>query len=140
MNRYGGVVMTAEILEQANSLAAAIAKSPELANLRKSEEEMLANDEAQQIIGEFQEAQSRLSQLYAEGKEPTEADNQLMESIEKKVGENPLIAAYLQTQDQFTQMLESINSIIAGAIAGPDQNGGCNSGACGPSCGCGGCQ
>lgn len=136
--------MTAEILEKAEILAAAIAKSPELSNLRSTEKAMLADEQAQQIISEFQEAQQRLLELQAQGQELSDEDNKAVETMEQKVENHPLIAAYLQSQDQFTHMLDSVNSVLASAIAGEggfDEEGGCscNSGGCeSGSCGCGG--
>ena len=143
MNRHGGVLMTAEIFEKAEILAAAIAKSSELSNLRSSEQAMLANEEAQQIIAEFQEEQQRLSDLQTEGQELSEQDKQAVDAMEEKVENHPLIAAYLQAQDQFTQMLDSVNAILASAIAGEseheDDGCSCDSDGCGSGgCGCGG--
>lgn len=127
--------MTAEILEKAEVLAAAIAKSSELSELKSTEKAMLADEQAQQIIAEFQDAQVRLSELQAQGQELSEEDNQTIEALERKVENHPLIAAYLKAQDQFTHMLDSVNSILAGGIAGEGsfgEEGGC-------SCGSGGC-
>jgi cell fate (sporulation/competence/biofilm development) regulator YlbF (YheA/YmcA/DUF963 family) len=137
--------MTAEIYEQAKILAAAIAKSSELSNLKSTEKAMFADDQAQQIIADFQQEQQRLSDLQSEGQELSEEDKQTVDAMEEKVENHPLIAAYLQAQDQFTQMLDSVNSILAGAIAGEseesdDDECGCGSGGCGSgggSCGCG---
>lgn len=130
--------MTAQIFEKAEILAAAIAKSSELSNLRSTEQAMFADDQAQQIIAEFQEEQQRLSDLQLEGKELSEEDKKAIDAMEERVETHPLIAAYLQAQGQFTQMLDSINAILGNAIAGQsDQEDGCSS--CGSNgCGCGG--
>jgi cell fate (sporulation/competence/biofilm development) regulator YlbF (YheA/YmcA/DUF963 family) len=140
MNRDGGVLMTAEIFEKAEILAAAIAKSSELSNLRSTEQAMFANEEAQQIIAEFQEEQQRLSELQEEGKELSEQDKQAIDAMEEKVENHPLIGAYLKAQDEFTQMLDSVNSILASAIAGESEHGdgcSCDSDGCGSGCSCG---
>lgn len=130
--------MTAEIYEKAEILAAAIAKSSELANLRSSEKAMLADEQAQQIIAEFQEAQQRFADLQAEGHELSDEDKKAIEAMEEKVESHPLIAAYLNSQDEFTHMLDSVNAILANAIAGEGrfaEDGSCS---CDSGCGCGG--
>ena len=128
--------MTAEILEKAEILAAAIARSVELQNLRSTEEAMMADEKAQQIIAEFQSEQQRVYELQAQGMELTEEDRNMIEAIEAKVESYPPIVAYLQAQEQFTKLLDTINGILASAIAN-DPNGGCST--CSSGCaGCGG--
>lgn len=134
--------MTAEIFEKAEILAAAIGKSSELSNLRSTEQAMLANEEAQQIIAEFQEEQQRLSDLQVEGQGLSEEATKAIEAMEERVENHPLISAYLKAQDQFTQMLDNVNAILASAIAGEsghDEGCSCDSDGCGSGgCGCGG--
>jgi len=131
--------MTNEIQARAQFLAEAIAQCKELAELRRTEQAMGEDEEAQRIIQEFQEAQGRLAAKQQAGEELTETENQQVAAIEEKVEKNPLIAAYLEAQDRFTELLDSVNAILAGAIAGEANDGcaGCSSGACGPGCGCG---
>ncbi|AHF06950.1 YlbF family regulator [Desulfitobacterium metallireducens] len=137
--------MTADILEKAEVLAAAIAQSAELNELRTSEEAMLADEQAQKIIEEFNQEQQRVFTLQSEGKELSEEDKKGIDEMEQNVASHPLIAVYLQAQDRFTQLLDSVNSVLASAIASVQDNGSscssCGSG-CGDNqggCGCGGC-
>ncbi|SPF41824.1 control of competence regulator ComK, YlbF/YmcA [Candidatus Desulfosporosinus infrequens] len=141
--------MTNEITEKAGLLADAIARCPELAELRSSEDAMAADESAQQLIAELQKAQERFMKNQQDGNEPSEADKNVVDEIETKVEANVAIAAYMRAQDKFTEMLDSVNSILAGAIAsssdgcscGEDgcDSGGCDTGGCGSGgCGCGG--
>ncbi|HHY25203.1 MAG TPA: YlbF family regulator [Desulfitobacterium dehalogenans] len=128
--------MTAEIMEKAEVLAAAIAKSVELQNLRSTEEAMMADEQAQQIIADFQNEQQRVYELQAQGQELTDEVQQAIDAMEAKVEGYPPIAAYLQAQEQFTKMLDTINGILAQAIANDPNSGGCS---CDTGCsGCGG--
>jgi len=140
--------MTNEITEKAGFLADAIARSTELAELRSAEDAMAADGSAQQLIAELQKAQERFMKSQQDGSEPSEADKNLVDEIETKVEANVAIAAYMSAQDNFTEMLDSVNSILAGAIAsssdgcscGDDgcESGGCDTGGCGSGgCGCG---
>lgn len=137
--------MTADILEKAETLAAAIAQSSELKDLRTTEKAMLADEQAQQIIADFNQEQQRVYNHQSEDKELSEEDKNAIDEMEKKVENHPLISAYLQAQDSFTQLLDGVNSILAGAIAsGQGHASGCSScgSGCGDTedgCGCGGC-
>lgn len=129
--------MTADILEKAEVLAAAIAQSSELKELRSSEDAMLADEEAKKIVDDFNEEQQRIYTLQAEGKEISEEDNKAIDEMEQRVASHPLIAVYLQAQDRFAEMLDSVNSILADAIAGQNDASSCSS--CGSHGGCKGC-
>lgn len=133
--------MTADIMEKAEALAAAIAQSAELENLKTSEKAMIADEQAQQLIAKFQEEQQRLYDLQAQGQELSEQDKNAIDDMEQKVENNPLISAYLQAQSGFTQMLDSVNAILASAIASGDESGcsSCGSGCGEAGCGCEGC-
>ncbi|HVJ48654.1 YlbF family regulator [Desulfitobacterium sp.] len=126
--------MTADILAKAEALAAAIGQSSELEDLRTAEQAMLADEQAQKIIADFNQEQQRFFDLQSGGQELSEKDQKAIDEMEKTVESHPLISAYLQTQDHFTQMLDSINSILASAIAADqDQASGCST--CGSGCG-----
>ena len=135
-----------EITEKAGLLADAIARSSELAELRRSEDAMAADESAQQLIAELQKAQERFMEQESKS-EPSEADKNVVDEIEKKVEGNPAIVAYMTAQDKFTEMLDSVNAILAGAIAGSLGGGcsceddSCDSGGCDTGgCGSGGCS
>ena len=126
-------------------LADAIGRSSELAELRKTEDAMSADESAQQLIAELQKAQERFMAKQESDSEPSETEKNLVEEIETKVEGNPAIVAYMTAQDKFTEMLDSVNAILAGAIAGSEggcscQDNTCEPGGCEPGgCGSGGC-
>lgn len=138
-----------EITEKAGLLADAISQSSELAELRRSEDAMGADESAQQLIAELQKAQEQFMEKHQSDSEPSEADKKVVDEIETKVEGNPIIVAYMAAQDKFTEMLDSVNAILANAIAGSTDGctcqddtcepGGCESGGCGSGgCGCSG--
>lgn len=132
--------MTNEIIEKARLLADAIARSEELAELHSKEDAMAADSSAQVLIAELQRAQERFMEAQQNGEEPSEADKLAVDEIETKVEANAAIAAYMQAQDKFTEMLDSVNAILAGAIANASDSCSCGDGGCDPSgCNPGGC-
>ncbi len=131
--------MNVEIYDKAQILADAIAASEELAALRETEQAMLADDQAQQIIAEFQEVQNRIRGLQQQGQTLSEADQKAVSTMEESVESHPLIFAYLQAQDKFTEMLDSVNSVLAHAIAYGEEASGDGCSTCG-SDGCSTCH
>lgn len=137
--------MTNEITEKAGLLADAIGRSSELAELRRTEDAMSADESAQQLIAELQKAQERFMEKQQGEGGPSEAERNVVDEIETKVEGNPAIVAYMAAQDKFTEMLDNVNAILAGAIAGSTdgcscQDNTCEPGGCEPSgCGSGGC-
>lgn len=132
--------MTNEIIENARLLADAIARSSELAELHSKEDAMAADPVAQELIAELQKVQEQFMLKQQNNEEPSEADKKAVDEIEAKVQANVAIADYMKAQDEFTVMLDSVNAILAGAIAG-NSNGGCScaSDSCDPGCFSGGC-
>ena len=136
-------MINSEITEKAGLLADAIARSSELAELRRTEDLMAADESAQQLIGELQKAQEKY--MGNQDGEPSDAEKKLVDEIETKVEGNPAIVAYMTAQDQFTEMLDSVNSLLAGAIAGATDGCSCEDNTCEPGgcepggCGSGGC-
>lgn len=125
-----------EIYDKAQILADAIALSDELHNLKESERVMLANEEAQAIISKFQDMQHRLNERQEQGEEISAEDKNAVAAIEETVENHPLIFTYLQAQDKFTEMLDSVNAILASAIAAGESS---TSDGC-ASCGAEGCS
>jgi len=136
-----------EITEKAGLLADAISRSSELTELHRTEDAMTADESAQQLIAELQQAQERFMEKQGSENELSEADKNAVDEIEKKVEDNPAIVAYMTAQDKFTEMLDSVNAILAGAIAGSSSGGcsceddSCDSDGCDTGgCGSGGCS
>ncbi|KLU67715.1 MULTISPECIES: YlbF family regulator [Desulfosporosinus] len=131
--------MTNEIIEKAQILADAIARSPELAELHSKEDAMTADESAQKLIAELQKAQERFMEMQQNNQELSEEDKKAVDEIESRVEANPAISDYMKAQDEFTQMLDSVNAILAGAIANSSDSCSCGDGGCSSS-GCGGCS
>ena len=118
--------MSAEVIKKASELAQAIAQSEELANLRAAEAKLQMDQQARELLNEVQ----RLQQMAQMSGSP-EAMQQLEEAF-NKFAENPLGREYLEANQRFNQMLETVNSLLQEAIEGPKPHGhGCS--------GCSGC-
>ncbi|MDA8236064.1 MAG: YlbF family regulator [Clostridia bacterium] len=123
--------MSQDIMEKARELADALADSSELANLRDAEVKMFNDSGAQVILDEFQGVQEKIHEAYNQGEEPDEGLKKQAKGIEEKMKGNPNIASYIDAQQEFESLLQSVNTVISNAISGEE-------GGCGPGCG-GGC-
>ncbi|MHB8171126.1 MAG: YlbF family regulator [Thermincolia bacterium] len=124
--------MTQDIMEKAKVLADALADSNELSVLRDAEVKMFNDPGAQMILEEFQGVQEKLHGAYNQGDEPEDTLKNDAAAIEKKMKGNAAIATYIDAQQNFERLLQSVNTVISNAISGEEGSG------CGPGCG-GGC-
>jgi len=118
--------MSAEVIKKASELAQAIASSEELTNLRAAEAKLQMDAEAMELLQEVQ----RLQQM-AQMTGTPEAMQQLEEAF-NKFAENEVAKEYLEANQRFSQMLETVNALLQEAIEGPQHGHGCS--------GCSGCR
>jgi cell fate (sporulation/competence/biofilm development) regulator YlbF (YheA/YmcA/DUF963 family) len=106
------------VLDRARELGAEILESSELLEMRNAEQVMLNDKEAQKLIQEFKDKQKDYQMIKSKGEELTESQQQEVDDLESRMLDNPLILDYFRAQQNFENMLEEINNIIAGAISG----------------------
>lgn len=127
------MVLSQEIIEQARVLANMIGDSKELANLRDAEQKLANDPIAENLIDEYQAGQQKAAVAQQEGRELNEAEQKEFAEVEQKVRNNTTIKVYLETQNAFNGLLDSVNFLIMKAING-------DADACGSAEGCGGCS
>lgn len=110
-----------DIIAKAEILADAIAQSSELAEFHRAEEAMSADESAQRLIAELQIAHKSFMESRQNG---GLADKNAIVEIETKMNRNPTIVAYMKAQNTFKEMMQSVNNILASAIA--HSSGGCS--------------
>ncbi|WP_027363716.1 YlbF family regulator [Desulfotruncus alcoholivorax] len=123
------------ILEKAYELGLEISNSKELAEMKNAEMAMMQDDDAQQIIKEFNEKQKLYLDIQRKGEQLSESQKEDVEGLEKKMLDNPLIYNFFAAQQNFEKVLEEINNIIAKAISGNGQS--CSDDCCSSCSGCG---
>jgi cell fate (sporulation/competence/biofilm development) regulator YlbF (YheA/YmcA/DUF963 family) len=120
----------------ARELAQAIAESPELEAYRRTEDAVLADPEALDLIRQYETAKRAVKK--SKGKPPEEQMalvTQFLE-IEERFHNHPVIQAYWNARTELDAFLERINAVVTFPITGeeaPRVRGGCSSGGC--SCG-----
>jgi cell fate (sporulation/competence/biofilm development) regulator YlbF (YheA/YmcA/DUF963 family) len=128
------------ILEKAQKLGKKLSESKELLTMREAEKMMLENDEARDSIAKFDEKQRAYQVIQAQGMQLTEGQTKELEDLELKMMNNPYVYNFFKAQQEFQNILESINNIIGEAI-GIKAGSGSDDASCGcddRSCGCDG--
>lgn len=129
----------AEIFEKARELGEAIIESEEYKQLKKAELEQEEDEEALNLLKEYNTVRSALAAEIQKGDVSEERIASIREELEtayEKMTTNDHITAYINAQRTFQAIIEQMNNIISFHITGK-MPGGC-SGSC-SSCG-GGCH
>ncbi len=127
-----------EILELAKQLGMMLADSDEAKALKEAEERHMADSEAQAIMANYSIRCEQLSEEARKAditKEEYEKLNLDAQAEFIKISQNETIKNYLEANENFSNLISKVNSIIAHFVRGED------SGGCGGSCaGCKGCH
>ncbi|MFZ5816808.1 MAG: YlbF family regulator [Bacillota bacterium] len=121
----------------ARELAKAIEESPELQEYRRTEDAVLADEEALELIRTYEAAKRAVKK--SKTKPPEEQIllvNRFME-IEERFNAHPTIQAYWNARVALDAFLDKINAVVTFPITGeeaPKVKGGCSTGG---GCGCG---
>ncbi|MFZ5644179.1 MAG: YlbF family regulator [Bacillota bacterium] len=127
------------ILEKARELGEEIASSIEIQQMRDAEIAMMNNQEARNLVEEFNEKQRKYLDMKAQGVTLTDGQIKEVEELEKRVMDNPLILDFFRKQQNFERIIEQINEIISSAIAGGSSGceGDCSDDCCSSCSSCG---
>ncbi|HEY3367959.1 MAG TPA: YlbF family regulator [Symbiobacteriaceae bacterium] len=123
----------------ARELAMAIADSPELLDYRRTEDAVLADGEALDLIRDYEE--SKRAVKFSKTQPPAE-QVVLIEhfmAVEEQFNSHAVIQAHWAARERLDAFLDRVNAVVTYPITGheePKAKGGC--GSSGGSCGCGG--
>lgn len=121
----------------ARELAEAIEESPELERYRRTEDAVLADDEALVLIREYEVAKRSVKK----SKTAPPAEQMLLVErfmeIEERFNSHEVIQAYWSARVALDDLLEKVNAVVTFPITGTEEpkvkSGGCSSGG---GCGC----
>lgn len=126
------------ILEKAKELADEIATSPELRKVKEAELRLMLDMEARELIEEFQNIQVEAINNGVNYEDLPEEQKNKLEALENKMNENEVIREYMNINQEFNQILESVNVMISSALT--DNQGGCEGCSTAGSCSDGSCS
>lgn len=108
--------MNSDIYAKALELAQAIANSPEVNELKRSEQQIRQDKVANNLTERWKKVYERVNEIQQSGQPLTEKDERSIEFIEAKVENHPLILEFIDAHQKFTELLEEINGILTGAL------------------------
>jgi len=127
--------MSQKIIDQARILGEMISESEELIKLRDAEAKLANDPVAQELIAQLNALHNKTMVAKQEGTELTAEEEAEYEAVEKQVENNATLSYFLEAQDSFTSLLDSINYLIMKGINGDADacETGCST--CGGGCG-----
>lgn len=124
------------VVTKTEELCQAILESEEFKELIRSET-ILENDlDARELVTEFNVLQTKLQNLYNEGKKATKDDFKRLRELEQEMAEDASVGPYLKAQQIFTDLLGKINNMINESIRTRNTMG--KNSSSGSNCNCGG--
>lgn len=128
----------ADIMEKAKELGIMIVESDEFKTLKQTEAAQLEDKEAVELMMEYHNSREEITKKASDPHITKEAFEKIQEEAKaafEKIMTNKNIAAYVDAQQNFTNLMNQVNSILSYYISGKDSEGGC-SGSCSSCSGC----
>lgn len=104
------------VFEKAKELALEIKESQEYKEVRRTGQDIQNNEEARQIVDDIQTAQAQIESATNSGIPPTEEQIEEFNIIRSKMQGNNLIQAYLKAQEDYSELMQQVNSSISEEI------------------------
>jgi cell fate (sporulation/competence/biofilm development) regulator YlbF (YheA/YmcA/DUF963 family) len=102
-----------ELEAAARQFAARLAQMPPLAELRRAQEQLEADVEAQRLLAEWDEKQRELLARQRTGQTITPAEMEALRRLRARIQNHPAIRAYSEMQRQVQPYLTDLNSEIS---------------------------
>ncbi len=128
----------ADIMDKAKELGVMIVESEEYKAIKLAEANQLDDKEAVELMMEYHNTREELTKKASDPhitKEDFEKIQEQAKAAFEKIMANRNIAAYVDAQQNFTNLMNQINNILSYYVSGKDSEGGC-SGSCSSCSGC----
>ena len=110
------------LMEKAETLGKALAESSEYGELKEAEAKMQGDEDAQSLLNEFQSQQKRAQMAQANGQQVTEDQQKDLQAIQAKMQENEKIKEYMEAQQKFNKVMQSVNQVITDQLQDDNDN------------------
>lgn len=100
------------IAEKAKELGEMIVDSSEYDELKEAEQAMEGNDEAKEILEEFQAQQKKMQMAQQNGKQITQDMQKEMQGLQAKMEQNEKIKEFMEAQQKFNKVMQTVNQVI----------------------------
>ncbi len=124
---------TEKIIQMAFELGNTIAQSEEIQSLKDTQAKLIKDQEASALVGNYQEALTKIENKMRDGLQIVPEEEQQMEALKQQLNSNPMVQELIQVQEKLNNLMQSVYFAINQAMAGEDCSSDCSS--CGGSCG-----
>ena len=101
------------INEKAQSLAQEIAQTSEYEELKNAEQVMHADEEAKDLLDDYQSTQKRLQMAQSNGQQVSSKQQKKLQNLQAKMQSNDKIKKFMEKQQEFNQLMQNVNQIIS---------------------------
>lgn len=132
------VMVKRSVWEIARELAQAIEESPELLEYKRTEDAVLADDEAVALIHTYEASKRDVKRSKGQPQDVQIALVERFMAVEEQFNSHEVIQAHWNARTRLDSFLDRVNAVVTFPITGeeaPKVKGGC--GSSGGSCGCG---
>ncbi|KKM13070.1 hypothetical protein SY88_00480 [Clostridiales bacterium PH28_bin88] len=119
------------VIDKAHDLGDALANSTELLALRKAESELASDQASHRMWVEHEKARRSWEMARRLGQEISPQELERLAKLEEELAGNPQVQAYVEAQNRFANLVQSVSFILRRSI-GEEGLGGCSS--CGITC------
>ncbi|MFW5873055.1 MAG: YlbF family regulator [Halanaerobiaceae bacterium] len=104
------------LIEKAEALADEIVESSEFKEMKRAEKNITEDDKATELMEEFQSAQQRVQMAQMNGQSLGEDKQKEIQNLQAKMQSNPKISEFIEAQQNFSKVMETVNQTISEAI------------------------
>ncbi len=108
------------IEEKAEELADEIVESAEFKEMKLAEQKVRNDEEASDLIQEFESAQKRVQMAQRNGKSLDQQQQKKIQNLQAKMQTNQTIKDFIQAQQDFNEVMQEVNEIISSTIEESD--------------------
>lgn len=101
------------IKEKAEALAEEITQTEEFKELKKAEKEMHSNEEAENLLNEYQSTQKRLQMAQSNGQNISNQQQKKFQNLQAQMQSNNEIKNFMKKQQEFNQVMQEVNQTIS---------------------------
>lgn len=109
------------IIEKAKELGQELIDSAEYKELKKKESALYDDKEATSLLEDYENANKQLQMARSNGQEVNEKQQKKLQSLQMKMEQNDAIKSYIDSQQKFNKVMNSVNKIINGFITGKNE-------------------
>jgi len=109
------------IMQKAEDLGKALVESSEFTEMKDAESKIQENEDAKALLDEFEAEQKKLQMMQQNGQQITPDQQKNLQAVQAKMQSNEVISNYLEAQQKFNKVMNSVNQVISSQLQGENE-------------------